>query len=113
MGYELVPVCFHLRAVGFKNILLRLEVSEQPGQKRVWVWHDFSPMVLASLVSEQFAPFQNRQIKEVAIRAHPEVIVDEDLLLSPPRSIVRGVSRAVTAQLRDTPSSLILSHFAT
>jgi hypothetical protein len=50
---------------------------------------DFSPMVFAALITKEFAPLQNTNIKKIAVGIDPELIPKYRLPL-PPTSLVKS-----------------------
>ena len=74
---------------------------------------DLWPVVLASFVAEELAPFKDADIDEVTVGVNPELIFEYQLPFSPAGFIESQISEKVTTQYSCPAETLPTCHCET
>ena len=74
---------------------------------------DFLLKVLASVLTEEFAPFEDANIEKVTICVNPELVIEYRFVFSPASLVEGQISKKVAAQYSYLAETLLTFHSRT
>lgn len=110
MGDELISIGSHGVDIAFKLGLRELQRLQETNEECILVCDDLPPIVLPSLVTEEFAPLQHADIQKVAVGVHKELVLGDQPSLLPTSFVEGQIAEKVAAKYADPSKKLPTRH---
>ena len=111
MGDELIAVTKYARDVALKLLWREAEMLVKTDNETCAVGDDALPMVFPVTFRKQFAPLENCDVEEVAVRIDPELPTYANVSVFPASSVERDIAKAVATEDCHSAKAFRASHW--